>query len=123
MARIVLVDDSKMSRMFLKNILVAAGHEIVAEGANGLEGFDLYRQHRPDVITLDMVMPILTGTDCLKQIMAFDPKANAVMITSLGKDSFIEESKALGARAIVVKPIKDADVLAAVEAAMAVEYA
>jgi len=114
MARFVLVDDSKIARNFLKNILIKAGHDVVAEGANGLEGFDLYREHKPDVITLDVVMPMVTGMECLKQIMDLSPEAKVVMVTSVGKDNLAEEAKQLGAKAVIVKPIKEEDVLSVV---------
>jgi len=107
MARFVLVDDSKVARNFLKTMLEGAGHQVVGEGENGLEGFDLYREHKPDIIILDVVMPILTGIDCLKQIIADSPEARVVMVTSVGKDKLAEEATDAGAKAIVVKPLEE----------------
>ena len=118
MARFVIIDDSKLARTFLKNILTGAGHEVVAEGSTGLEGFDLYNQHKPDIITLDMIMPVFSGLDCLKKLMEVEPEAKVVMVTSVGKDSFIEEAMSVGAKAVILKPIQEAGVLSVVESVL-----
>ena len=113
--RFVLVDDSKIARHLLKSILEEAGHEVIAEATNGLEGYDKFRQLKPDVITLDVTMPILNGVECLKKILGIQPEAKVVMVTSVGKESLIEEARSLGAKAVIVKPIEKKDVLAVVE--------
>jgi len=113
--RFVLVDDSKIARHLLKSILEEAGHEVIAEASNGLDGFDKYRQLSPDVITLDVTMPILNGIECLKKILDTNPDAQVIMVTSVGKESLIEEARALGAKAVIVKPIEKKDVLAEIE--------
>ena len=118
MARFVVVDDSKFARMFLKNLLTAAGHEVVAEGENGLEGLDLYMQHKPDIITLDVVMPVVTGMECLKKLMPKHPDAKVVMVTSVGKDSSIEEALSVGAKAFILKPIREDETLATIDAVL-----
>ena len=115
MARLVLVDDSRVARTLLKSILEDAGHEILAEGANGLEGFDLYRVHKPDIITLDITMPVQTGIECLKNIMTKFPDAKVIMVTSVGKDNMVKEALSLGAKAYLVKPLEEYDVLTTVD--------
>jgi len=111
MAKFVLIDDSKIARGFLKGILENNGHKVVAEGSNGLEGLYLYNKHKPDAITLDVIMPEVTGLDCLKQIIEADPNANVVMVTSVGKDNLAAQAKEIGAKAIIVKPIDEQLVL------------
>ena len=59
MAKILIVDDSKTSRRFLKNMLEEAGHQIVGEAVNGQEGIDKYKQLKPDLVTMDITMPVL----------------------------------------------------------------
>ena len=107
MAKFVLIDDSKVARSFLRNVLEEAGHEIVGEGVNGQEGLELYNSLKPDIITLDVVMPIMTGMDCLQEIIKSDPAAKVIMITSVGKDSLIQKAKEMGAKAMIVKPINE----------------
>jgi len=111
MAKFVLVDDSKVARGFLKGLLENNGHQVVAEGSDGIEGLYLYKKHKPDVICLDVVMPEITGLDCLKQIMEADPAAKVVLVTSVGKESLIEEAKKMGAKAVLTKPINEQLVL------------
>jgi two-component system chemotaxis response regulator CheY len=114
MAKIVIVDDSKMARKFLRDIFEESGHEIVGEGSNGLEGYDLYVKYKPDIITLDVTMPLVNGVDCLKNIMKNFPDANVVMVTSVGKDKLIEETKQIGAKEVMVKPFEKEEALAVI---------
>ena len=110
MGKLVLVDDSKVARTLLKNILESAGHEILAEGSNGLEGFDLYREHKPDIITLDITMPVQNGIDCLKNIIKHYPDAKVILVTSVGKDKLVDEAMSSGAKAFLIKPLDEVDV-------------
>ncbi|MCL2187353.1 MAG: response regulator [Defluviitaleaceae bacterium] len=103
--RFLLVDDSKVARHLLRTTLEAAGHEILDEATNGLDGFDKYRALKPDIITLDVTMPILNGIECLKLILAADPNAVVIMVTSVGKESLVEEALEIGAKAVIAKPI------------------
>ena len=72
MAKILIVDDSKMSRRMLRTILEGIGHEIVAEACNGEEGIKMYQQYTPDVVTMDITMPEMDGIKCLKEIMEYN---------------------------------------------------
>ena len=64
MAKILIVDDSRTSRRMLKNILENSGQEIIGEASNGQEGFEQYIELQPDIITLDITMPVLDGLGC-----------------------------------------------------------
>ena len=114
MAKFLIVDDAKLPRMMLKNILVEAGHQIVAEAINGLEGETMYFEHKPDVVTLDIVMPEVGGIECLKNIIAKDPEAKIIMVSSVGKDSTVDEALQIGAKQFVTKPFDKEKVLKAV---------
>lgn len=81
MAKILIVDDSKTSRKFLRNMLEQAGHEIVAEAVNGAEGVEKFRIYRPDITTMDITMPVLGGIDAVKDIIEIDPDAKIIMVT------------------------------------------
>jgi two-component system chemotaxis response regulator CheY len=100
----------------LRTILEEAGHEVLAEAANGLDGFDLFREHKPDFITLDVTMPILNGIECFKMILNAEPAANVIMVTSVGKDSLAAEAMEIGAKAVLVKPVEKKDVLEKISA-------
>ena len=118
MARFVLVDDSKVARNFLREVLESVGYQVVGEGANGVEGLRLYEEHKPDIITLDMVMPVCTGMECLKLIKEKYPDAKVIMVTSVSKESLMEEAKKLGAGATIVKPFVQQDILETVSAVL-----
>ena len=68
MARVLIVDDSRTSRKMLRNILEENGHEIVDEAVNGQEGVQKFQALKPDVVTLDITMPVVDGVEALKMI-------------------------------------------------------
>ena len=114
MARFLIVDDSKLARTTLKDILVEAGHEVVAEAANGLEAEAMYAQHKPDIVTLDNVMPGESGKDCLTHIIEKYPDAKVIMVSSVGKGSTVVDELKIGAKNFIVKPIEKENVLAVI---------
>ena len=85
MARILIVDDSRTSRRMLTNILERFGHEVVGEAKNGEEGIEKYRELKPDIVTLDITMPVMDGLGALDLIMEEDPMANVIMVTAAGQ--------------------------------------
>ena len=114
MARFLIIDDSKLARTMLKDILVEAGHEVVAEATNGLEGEAMYAQHKPDIVTLDNVMPGESGKDCLTHIIEKHPDAKVIMVSSVGKGNTIVEELKIGAKNFITKPIEKENVLSAI---------
>ena len=75
MAKILIVDDSKTSRKFLRNMLEDAGHEVVSEAVNGVEGVEKFRLYKPDVVTMDITMPVMDGIEAVREIIEIDPGA------------------------------------------------
>ena len=115
MARILIVDDSRTSRRILSNILSQAGHEIVSEAQNGQIGYEKYIELKPDIVTLDITMPVLDGLGALKKIMMFDEDATVIMVTAAGqKDKMVEAIK-LGAMEFIQKPFQPDQILSIVE--------
>ena len=104
MAKILIVDDSRTSRKVLRSYLEEAGHEVVDEALNGEEGVAKYKEIKPDIVTLDITMPVLDGIQALKQIKEFDPNAKAVMITAAGQQSKMVDAIKNGASEFVTKP-------------------
>ncbi|UFS71566.1 response regulator [Geomonas sp. RF6] len=103
-AKVMIVDDSLFMRKMLRDIVENAGYQVVAEAADGAEAVAKFSEIRPDLTTLDIVMPNKTGIEALREIMALDPAAKVVMVSSLGQESQIAEAKAVGAKSFVVKP-------------------
>ena len=110
MAKILIVDDSRTSRKILKGILENAGYEVIGEATNGLEGYDKYVELKPDVVTMDITMPVLDGIEALKKIKGDYPDAKVVMVTAAGQKTKMVEAVQNGANEFVSKPF-DADQL------------
>lgn len=108
---VVVVDDSKMSRKILRNILEGAGYAVIAEATDGEEGIAAYMQYKPDVITLDITMPNMDGIEALKEIIAADSKARAIMISAAGQQQKIIEALKIGAEKFITKPFEPNDVI------------
>ena len=109
--RVMIVDDALFMRNILKDIFLRAGYEVVAEAENGETALGLYLEHRPDLVTMDIVMPRKSGVEALQEIMAADPAACVVMVSALGQDSLVLEAVEAGAKDFIVKPFKEPNVL------------
>jgi two-component system chemotaxis response regulator CheY len=116
--RVLVVDDSKLARTLVKNALTEAGHEVVGEGTNGREAADLFFQLKPDVLTLDVIMPDVDGPSAAKEILGKDPKARIIMITSLNQQAIEGDMLKTGVRAVLTKPFDPATLLASIQSVM-----
>ncbi len=108
MANILIVDDSRTSRRILRGILESDGHTIIAEAVNGQEGYDMYKEHKPELVTMDITMPVMSGVEALKKIKAEYPDAKVVMISAAGQQHNMLEAVQSGASEFIAKPF-DAD--------------
>ncbi|MEM0492973.1 MAG: response regulator [Candidatus Thermoplasmatota archaeon] len=113
--RIMLVDDTKFMRMMLANILKPKGYEIVAEAGDGLEAIEKYKELKPDLVTMDIVMPHMDGIEAVRNIVATDSSAKIVMVTAVGQDSKVKEAIEAGARGYIVKPFQAPQVIEEIE--------
>ena len=109
--RVMVVDDALFMRNMLKDIFVRAGHDVVAEAENGKIALELYQELKPDLVTMDIVMPKKSGIEALQDIMALDASACVVMVSALGQDSLVLEAVESGAKDFIVKPFKEEKVL------------
>ncbi|HHI81209.1 MAG TPA: response regulator [Planctomycetes bacterium] len=111
--KILIVDDAPFMRFLLRQILEEAGHQIVGEAENGKEALEMYEKLQPDLVTLDVVMPEMTGIEALKKIRARSPKARCVMVTAIDQRDHLLEAMQAGALDYVVKPFEKERVLKA----------
>lgn len=111
--KILIVDDLAFVRLMLSEIVKKYGFEYI-EAANGVEAIKKYKEHRPDIVLLDITMPFMNGIEALKNIMAIDSKANVIMCSALGQQKMIITSIRLGARDFVVKPFKEQRLMSAI---------
>ncbi|MBC7319030.1 response regulator [bacterium] len=113
--RILIVDDAAFMRMMLKNILTQNGYEIAGEASNGLEAVTLYKELKPDLVTMDITMPEMDGITAVKEIKKIDPEAKIIMCSAMGQQAMVIESIQAGAKDFVVKPFQPDRVLEAVK--------
>lgn len=101
---VMIVDDSLFMRKMLRDILEEEGYEVIAEASDGNEAVEKFQQCRPDLTTLDIVMPNKGGIEALQEIMALDPGARVVMCSAVGQESLTAAAAEAGAKAFILKP-------------------
>jgi two-component system chemotaxis response regulator CheY len=104
MKTVLIADDSSFMRNWLKELLDDKNYFVIAEAENGVQAVEKYKVFLPDILILDITMPLLNGIEALKQLVRFDSKANIVMCSSLGQQPFIIEATKIGAKDFIVKP-------------------
>lgn len=109
--RVLIVDDALIIRARIKEIATAAGWQIAAEAKDGQEAVQKYEQVRPDLVTLDIVMPGVDGVSALKQIIELDPNARVVMVSAVNQKDKLAECIKSGATDFVVKPFDKSEML------------
>ena len=112
MKRLLVVDDALFMRKLICGVAAEAGWQIVGEAGNGAEAISLYQQHRPDLVTMDLVMPVMGGLEALRRIRAVDPEAKVVVVTALDQKQSLMDSIREGAIDFIVKPFERERVLA-----------
>ena len=113
MARILVVDDAAFMRMRCSKLLMENGHD-VEEAENGQEAIKKYEITRPDLVLMDITMPVMDGITAVKEIRSRFPEARVVMVSALGQQSMVIEAIKAGARDFVVKPFQPDKILATV---------
>lgn len=113
MKKVLVVDDSiAVARQLEKIINSDPEFEVVAQGRNGAEAIKLCQQHKPDIVCMDMNMPVMDGLTALRNLMQLNPELKVIMVTSLGGvgDKFTEAIR-LGAKDVISKPFSEDTVL------------
>ena len=113
--RVLIVDDAIFMRNMIKDIFAGSGFEVVGEAANGLEAVEKYKDLRPDLTTMDIVMPFKSGIEATREIVKVDPRAVVIMCSALGQEALVMEAIEAGASDFIVKPFKAEDVIAVVK--------
>jgi two-component system, chemotaxis family, chemotaxis protein CheY len=111
---VLICDDAVFMRRMLADILVKAGCVVVGEAESGVEAVAQYGALRPDLVTMDLVMPDMGGIDALREIMRRDPGARVLVCSAMGQQALVVEAIRAGARDFVVKPFQTERVLEAV---------
>jgi len=113
MAGVMIVDDASFMRRVIRKIIESDGHEVTGEATNGADAIEKYEALRPDLVTMDIVMPRCSGINALEEIILRHPDARIIMCSALGQEGLVEESLRAGARDFIVKPFRRQEVLSA----------
>ena len=118
MANILIVDDSKFMRKMLSDILTEEGHQVVGEAENAWEAVEFYEKYKPDLVTLDIIMPKVEGIDAisaLKGMLKISPQAKVIVVSAMGQEEIVEEFIQAGAKDFIVKPFQPSRVAGVVK--------
>jgi two-component system chemotaxis response regulator CheY len=118
MANILVVDDSKFMRKMLSDILTEEGYQVVGEAENAWEAVEFYKKFKPDLVTLDIIMPKVEGTDAisaLKGMISFSRQAKVVVVSAMGQEEVVKEFIQAGAKDFIVKPFQPSRVAGVVK--------
>jgi two-component system chemotaxis response regulator CheY len=112
---VLVCDDAIFMRTMITDILSQAGYDIVGEAESGAQAVQRYRELRPDLVTMDIVMPDMGGIDAVREIVKQDPDAKILMCSAMGQQALVVEAIQAGAKDFVVKPFQPSRVLEAVQ--------
>jgi two-component system chemotaxis response regulator CheY len=119
--RVLIVDDALIMRRRISEIAVHSGWLIAGEAGDGEEAVKLYQETKPDLVTLDIVMPRMDGVEALRQIRELDPQAKVVMVTAVNQKEKLAECIGLGAIDFIVKPFEKENLVQFFEKSLASE--
>lgn len=107
---VLIVDDVAFVRKTLSEILRESGYTVVGEAADGKEAVEKWRELRPDLVTMDVVMPVLGGIDATKEIIKLDRNAIVVMVSAMDQIHLVMEAINVGAKDYIQKPFHSQDI-------------
>lgn len=111
MKKVLIVDDAAFMRAALRIMLEGNGFEVVGEAENGLIGVKKYKELRPDIVTMDITMPEMSGIQALEEIKKIDSKAAVIMVSAMGQESFVKQAIIAGAKSFIVKPYTEESIV------------
>ncbi len=118
MAKVLIVEDAKHVGEMIREILEHDGHVIAGSASDGREAIEKYKELRPDVVLMDILMPVMDGISAIKKIKELDPTARIVVVTAAAKETIRKESIRAGALEVIYKPFEPGRLLQAVRAAV-----
>jgi two-component system chemotaxis response regulator CheY len=112
---VLVCDDAIFMRTMISDILTQAGFEVVGEAESGAQAVEKYRSLKPDLVTMDIVMPDMGGIEAVREICKKNPEAKILMCSAMGQQALVVEAIQAGAKDFVVKPFQPSRVLEAVQ--------
>ena len=116
---VLVCDDAVFMRSLLSDILAKAGFDVVGEANSGTEAVEKFRSLKPDLVTMDILMPDMGGIDAVREIVRIEPGARILMCSAMGQHALVLEAIQAGAKDFIVKPFQPSRVLEAVQRVLA----
>lgn len=113
--RVFVVDDAIFMRRMLSDILEEGGYTVCGEATTGKEAMARYKDLKPDLVTMDIIMPDMSGVEAVKELKKIYPKAKILMVSTMGQQAFVLEAVQAGAIDYIVKPFHPSKVLESIE--------
>ncbi|MFV0518031.1 MAG: ANTAR domain-containing response regulator [Aminipila sp.] len=117
--RVVIAEDEPITRMDLKEMLLAAGYSVVGETSEGFDAIEICKREKPDVVLLDIKMPLLDGLSAAKVIIEERSVDTVILLTAYSDDEFVNRATKIGVSGYIVKPIDEKALVPNIEIAVA----
>lgn len=114
MTRVLIVDDAKFMRDKIREILETEDLQVAGEAGNGEEAVLLYQELQPDLVIMDITMPVKNGIEALKDMIKLNPKVKVIMCTAMRQKRIVVEAIEAGAKDFIVKPFEETKVIEAI---------
>jgi two-component system, chemotaxis family, chemotaxis protein CheY len=118
MAKVLIVDDSKLIRNIIKDELEKNGHQIVGEAQDGRMAISMYKEQTPDLVTMDITMDEMDGIEAITEIFKLNTKAKIIVVSALGQDEIINKAIDMGVMDFIIKPFEADRLLSSVKKAL-----
>jgi two-component system chemotaxis response regulator CheY len=115
---VLIVDDILYVRKTLRQILGSRGFVVAGEAENGEEAVRMYREIRPDFVTMDLVMPVLNGVDATREILKEDPNACIIVLSAMMQENLVTDAIQAGAKDYILKPFQTDEVMEVIRGAV-----
>lgn len=113
--KVLIVDDVLFVRKTIADIFIKKGFQVVGEASNARDALKLYKEFKPDLVTMDVVMPGRSGIDATKDIVALDKEARIIIVSAMEHENLVMDAINAGARDYIVKPFKESEILKSVD--------
>lgn len=112
--KVLIVDDSPVIHMLLRKVLEKNGYKICGDAKNGKEGVERFKETDPDIVLMDITMPIMDGLECTKAIRQIKPDVKVIMLSAMGDEEVITQAKEYGVSVFLKKPFDEYKVISAI---------
>ena len=114
-AKVLVIDDSPFISKAVRKAVEPEGFEVVGQAFNGREGLEMIREHQPEIIILDVTMPVMDGLETAENIYRRNPDAKVIMLSAMGDEKLVTAAKRIGVKRFLNKPFKAEEMVAAIK--------